>query len=255
MTEEVEGPRAQGVFLEREVSRAIQQKGCPICRICAEHLEKQWFWFFSQSYAEGSDLGKYIGHWGFCKEHSTMIARIGPKWQKSAIYNWIIKAHLPKLEKLQRGLEEFARAGNIISRRTSRRSVRKLLREVVPTGDCLFCESSRRTARYYTAMLLKGLSDAEMRRLYEDSDGLCMQHFFLAVEDADFRHVRQLSELIKKQITGLRELVDDFEEFFRKGDYRFCDEPKGREQTAWIRAMGKIIGKADLGETSEIVES
>jgi hypothetical protein len=184
-----------------------------------------------------------------------MMARIGPKWQKSAIYNWIIKAHLPKLEKLQRGLEELARARNIISMRMSRGSVRKILREVVPTGDCLFCESSRRTARYYTAMLLKGLSDAEVRCLYENSDGLCMQHFFLAVEDADFRHVPQLNELIKKQIRGLRELKDDFEEFFRKGGYRFCNEPKGQEQTAWIHAMSRFIGQADLGETSEIVES
>jgi hypothetical protein len=252
MTEKAEGPRTQGAFLAREVSRAIQQKGCPICRICEEDLEKQWFWFFSESYAEGSGVGRYISHWGFCKEHSTIIARVGPKWQKSAIYNSVIKAYLPKLEKVERGLQEFAQARNIISRKMSRRSVRKLLREVVPTGDCLFCESSRRTARYYTAMLLKGLSDAEVRRLYENSDGLCMQHFFLAVEDADFRHVRQLSELIKKQIRVLRELVNDFEEFFRKGDYRFCDEPKGREQTAWIRAMSRLIGQADLGETTEI---
>jgi hypothetical protein len=81
-----------------------------------------------------------------------------------------------------------------------------------------------------------------------------MQHFFLAVEDADFRHVAQLNELIKKQIRGLRELKDDFEEFFRKGEYRFCDEPKGREQTAWIRAMSRLIGQVDLGETGEIVE-
>jgi len=138
MTEKTEGPSAQGVFLKREVSRAIQQKGCPICRICGEHLERQWFWFFSESYAEVTGVSKYIRHWGFCKEHSRMMTRIGPKWQKSAIYNCIIKAHLPELEELQRDLEESAQAGNIISRRMIRRSVRRTLREVVPTGTVSF---------------------------------------------------------------------------------------------------------------------
>jgi len=255
MTEKAEGAPTQRRFLAPEVNRALQQKGCPICRLCREHLEKQWFWFFSESYAGGSGVSKYIGHWGFCKDHSRMIARVGPKWQKSAIYNWIIEAHLPKLQKLQRGIEELPRPGNIISRRMSQRSVRKLLREVVPTGDCLFCESSGQTARYYAAMLLENLGDPEVGRLYENSDGLCMQHFFLTVEGADFRHVPQLNELIKKLIRGLQELVNDFEEFFRKGDYRFSDEPKGREQTAWIRAMTRLIGQTDLGETSEVVES
>jgi len=252
LTERTEDAPTQKGFFALELVRALGQKGCPVCRICEENLEKQWFWFFSESYAEGSTVDRYISHWGFCKEHSTIVARVGPKWQKSAIYNSVIKAYLPKLEKVERGFQEFAQARGIISRKMSWRSVRGLLREVVPTGDCLFCENSRRTARRYTAMLLKGLGNAEVRRLYENSDGLCVQHFFLTVEDADFRHVRQLSELIKKQIRVLEELASDFEEFFRKGDYSFRDEPKGREQTAWIRAMSRLVGQADLGETSEI---
>jgi len=184
-----------------------------------------------------------------------MIARIGPKWQKSAIYQWIIEAHLPELEKLQRRLQELERARTIISRAMSRRSVRKTVREVLPRGDCLFCESLRETAHHSIADLLEGLSDREVRRLYEDSDGLCMQHFFLAIENADFRHASELNELIKKQIKGLLELKDDFGEFFRKGDYRFSNEPKGKEQTAWIRALSKLLGHVDLGETREIAET
>ena len=72
MTERAEEPPTQAIFLEREVNRAIRQKGCPVCRICGEHLEKQMFWFFSEFYAGGSGVSKYIGYWGFCKEHGSV---------------------------------------------------------------------------------------------------------------------------------------------------------------------------------------
>lgn len=118
----------------------------------------------------------------------------------------------------------------------------------------MFCESSRERAHHFIWDLLEALSDPEIRRLYEDSDGLCMQHFFLAVGDADFRHAPQLNELVKKQIRGLQELMNDFNEFFRKSEYHFSNEPKGKEQTTWIRAMSKLVGHADLEETDETTD-
>jgi hypothetical protein len=241
-------------FFTREIGRVIQLEGCPLCRLCDESLGRGWFWLFSESYGEGSVVSKYIDYWGFCKEHSRMIARIGPKWQKSVIYQWIIKAHLSQLEEFQRRVQHLERPRTIISRMASRRSAAKTVRSIIPTGDCLFCETLRETARRWISYLLESLVDPQIRRLYADSDGLCMQHFFLAIEDANLRHAPEVNELIKKQTKGLRELMDDFNEFFRKEDYRFSNEPKGNEQNAWMRAMTKFIGGMKSGETDEIVK-
>jgi hypothetical protein len=235
--------RRQRSLNNERICRAIKQEGCPVCRLCSAGLESGWFWFFSESYAEGSGVNKYIDHWGFCNEHTKMIAKIGPKWQKSVIYSWIISSHLPNLERLQRTHLKFVQARNAIARRAARRSVDKVVLEIVPTGDCLFCESSLHAAQRHIAELLEALNDVEIRRLYENSDGLCMRHFFEAIGNLDSRHSAHLIGIIEKQIRDLRHLRDNFEEFFRKEDYRYSDEPKGDEQTTWIRSMSKFLGR------------
>lgn len=235
-----------------EIKQAIQGVGCPVCRICDERSVKGWFWFFNESYGAGSCVNKYINFWGFCDEHTRVMAKIGPKWQKSVIYSWIIEAHLQGIDKLQESLLDLARASNFISENLRRKSVDKLVREVKPRGECLLCVGSRQMERTYVSALVDLMKDTDIQQVYEKSDGLCMQHFFLALEIIDTQHASQLIELVKKQIKGLRELRDDFKEFFRKEDYRFSNELKGKEQTAWIRAMSKLTGQKDLGETSEV---
>ena len=114
-------------------------------------------------------------------------------------------------------------------------------------GTCLFCESLSQTARYYSATLLDAMHDYETRKSYESSDGLCMPHFANILEQAGIEYFPQLLDIAGMQIKRLKELENSFQEFFRKGDYRFSDEPKGEEQTTWIRAIRKVIGEVDLG--------
>jgi hypothetical protein len=84
------------------------------------------------------------------------------------------------------------------------------------------------------------LKDQEIKELYLDSYGLCMNHFNLALESAPPEAVETL---IQKQTEVLRKINSDLEEYSRKLDYRHSHEPKGDEQTAWIRAIKFFVGK------------
>ena len=84
------------------------------------------------------------------------------------------------------------------------------------------------------------LKDQEIKELYLDSYGLCMNHFNLALESAPPEAVETL---IQKQTEVLRKINSDLEEYSRKLDYRYSHEPKGEEQTAWIKAIRFFVGK------------
>ncbi|NHV96541.1 MAG: hypothetical protein HA494_01950 [Thaumarchaeota archaeon] len=225
-----------------EVIRLIQQEGCPICRACNEHLEKGWFWFFTEAYSEGSLVSKYIDYWGFCEKHTRMVAKIGPKWQKSVIYSWTINDKIPRLQRLFKALQTYSES-NFVQRIVALRGWRKIIRDIMPKGGCVFCENIAYTARYYIRALLDALAYPDVRDLYRRSPGLCMPHFFQALELLDEKYAPQLKEILEVQIEHLEQLKKDFEEFFRKEDYRFSLEPKGKEQLAWLRAMKIFSGE------------
>jgi len=230
-----------------DLERLLQQEGCPICRVCDEHLERGRFWFFTEAYGEGSGVRKYIDYWGFCEKHTRMVAKIGPKWQKSVIYSWIINDKMPIIQGLLGALESY-RKSNFVKRTVALKALRKAISDARPRGGCIFCENITWTANYYIRTLLDALTHAEIQDLYRRSSGLCMPHFFQALESLKEKYVPQLQEIVKVQLERLDQLKNDFEEFFRKEDYRFSHEPKDKEQFAWIRAMKRFLGETELSE-------
>jgi len=59
--------------------------------------------------------------------------------------------------------------------------------------------------------------------------------------------------ILRKERELLGRLHWELREYFRKSDYRFHDEPRGSEQTAWLRAADVLAGSypADFGYGSE----
>lgn len=84
------------------------------------------------------------------------------------------------------------------------------------------------------------LEDDRIKELYSSSHGLCMNHFNQALE---FASPESSEILVQKQAEVLRKLDSDIEEYWRKTDYRYSHEPKGEEQTAWVRAIKFFAGK------------
>jgi len=67
----------------------------------------------------------------------------------------------------------------------------------------------------------------------------CIPHLPLVLE----RVSPEVAEVVlESQRITFRRLHDELAEFFRKADYRFRDEPRGSEQTAWLRAADTLAG-------------
>ncbi len=226
-----------------EIENLLKQEGCPVCWASNDQLERNWFWFFSESYGEGSGVSQYINFYGFCEKHTLEVAKRGPEYVKSAIYHWIISHKLPQLEQALREINENANSGKIsIISGLEHRRVNKKLDVLKPSGSCLFCESYEATERRTVETLLVVLQAPEIRDLYGKTEGLCMKHFFKALDFTDSQYSCGLREILTFQVAKLKALEHDFDEYFRKTDYRFSKEPKGNEQTTWMRAIRTFIG-------------
>ncbi|MFB3764354.1 MAG: DUF6062 family protein [Methanotrichaceae archaeon] len=228
-----------------EIKKLLRQEGCPICRIGDDAFEKKWFWFFHESYSERTGAAAYIDNYGFCEKHTIEVLKMGPKWQKSIIYSLIIKYKLPKLEQLGNVLNRITLSQNRIDIDPNRKELNGAIKQVLPAGGCLFCNSVEQTERYYLKILLKSLNEPMMLELFKASHGLCLKHYFIALEYTDPEYSEGLMEVTKHILPKIRELKQSFDEFFRKSDYRFANEPKGDEQNAWLNAIRLFLGRTE----------
>lgn len=232
------------------IKELVTQDGCPICRACNDAFDREWFWFFSESYGEGSGVSQYINYYGFCEKHTLQVAEKGPIWQRTVIYDWIIKNKLPLFEELLESLPDKASTStNAISSNLSQRRLKRSIESVKPKGSCLFCDSLEKASEDGLKDLLVVLQDSEMKNLYLKSRGLCMKHFFKALNLVEPQYSAELREIVTAQITKLKELKTNLDEYMRKEDYRFKNDSKGKEQTASTDAIEKFIGDLEAKPT------
>jgi len=108
-----------------------------------------------------------------------------------------------------------------------------------PPQICPACE----VQNYATLKVLKTVADnvasSVNPRNYWKSLDLCMGHFRKLIPLASPAAIIYIG---RYQQEKLKELLIELKEYFRKEDYRYKDEPKGNEQTAWLRAIELYCG-------------
>jgi hypothetical protein len=105
--------------------------------------------------------------------------------------------------------------------------------KLVRTTTCPAC--LRRSQ--HMASALSVLEKASAKRFTQVR--FCIPHLPLVLERVSL----EVEEaVLESQRTTFRRLHDELAEFFRKADYRFRDEPRGSEQTAWLRAADTLAG-------------
>jgi hypothetical protein len=115
-------------------------------------------------------------------------------------------------------------------------------RREVPRA-CPFCTLEQQVTRREANRLLSHLALGDKRTAYAAGPGLCVRHFVPAVSEAPPDLQRFLVDQLQQQLVTL---LAELSEFFRKADYRYRLEPRGAEQTAWRRAIVKLVGAPEL---------
>lgn len=160
-----------------EFERLLSDPGCPSCRHVAETERSFFSWFEIESHTTSEVQAQLRASMGMCPAHSRrLLESVG-------------EGHVMTI--VMREALAGARAG---------------LRGEAQAGRCPACDSAAFGARHARTLLLDGLHDPSLARLYTEHDGVCLTHFLQTLPDADPPTLRVLAERL---LASLQHCADD----------------------------------------------
>jgi len=230
------------MFFKSEIQEALKQGGCPICILSRRSLNNYYFWLLHQNYSVLEHIQELQRAGGLCKDHARPLLEVRSEMTTYCLgimYQYILQfrvsrllALLTQLKKSNSGGWFFLRGVREERLQLTKSSFRK--REICPA-----CKYQRLQAGYALQDLAEQLGDAEIRELYDHSPGLCLDHLSQGIE---LLPDNKLLGLLEVQAKKLLHLESELAEFLRKFNYIYREEPKGEEQTSWIRAIRWCAG-------------
>jgi hypothetical protein len=223
---------------------ALEQPGCPLCRIMEEASASYVDTLF---YEQVTDVGvrrKLRQARGLCNWHSWRVKNIPTAALGVAIIAQdLLEEAAAKLAELQRG-PFWRRIASRAQAQLSRQSLLAFRRGRQQRNMCPACEAVSEHERHALETLLNFLDEEAFAQRFETSFGLCLPHLVRAAECHPSHP--GLVALTTAQRGKHARLIAELEEFCRKHDYRFSREAWGMESDAWLRAIEVLAGKAGV---------
>jgi hypothetical protein len=218
-------------MIEYDIIGAFRESvDCPICTVVAGCSDKYIRWFLMENYSQASTLIN-LSEGGFCRDHAYKIAGLSTH-QLSVTYEFIVKDLANKTAKARENHPD-----KIPSRGKREKQRFDVLKRQKP---CPLCDTIAFYEKYAGRVALQLLSEAQYKDLFQKSTGFCRDHLLQVLELA----TPELEDfLLDDYRSRLEKLSAEFQEYFRKMEYRDASEPRGTEQDAWKRAINLIHGK------------
>ncbi len=228
-------------MLYHHLLEALGEKGCPVCYIRNDATDR---YLSGLLYEQVNDAGlrhSLIRSKGFCRPHAWALSRAGDILGIAILYKDQIEEAIRDLHRTSRALDT-ERHRNLWQRNgTRRKTIGAFLRQRrTPQEPCPPCRIGKATAERAIVTLISHLDDSVIQRALEHSAFLCLPDLDSALEYTRTRE--QAQRLLDLAEVKLKRLEEELAELIRKRDYRFLNEPRGDEQTAWLRAIGQLVG-------------
>lgn len=235
---------------------AMQQPGCPLCRLQREAERRYLDNLLWENINDPATREQWAAGLGFCDRHAWQLQRLearryGDGLGNAILYEDLLQRVIPSLEALAR---EPTRALSAFHHRLIRSLPGFLPRDTDPNGipslqgrqRCRVCRLGEDTARAYAEWLVEGLTEAEVRRRYEASDGLCLPHLRMALACARDRAPDRFAWLASEAARRLQRLLGNLREYIRKHDWNYRHELMSpEERRSWIRAVAFFVGEVE----------
>jgi len=140
---------------------AFRQPGCPICRLRRESERRYLFGFLWENVNDAGVRVKLVNSLGFCRRHAWQLQAMEERVWGDGLGTAIVYEDLVR------------RAHAALQNSTNHNRVPSGLR---PRAQCRVCEIGENTEQSYVTWLLRGCKDAEFRKWYRSSDGVCLPH-------------------------------------------------------------------------------
>jgi hypothetical protein len=223
---------------------ALSADGCPICTLLVDGMRKYLFWFLYQNVNDAYSRKRLLESKGFCRMHAWQLYQIErDEWSDSldaaVLYEDQLRDVMHTLDSLKRARPAFKPKKRFFRRLSRSKSISPFL----PQRECPACEHQSQMEANQIDSFIESLGETEFLEKYQASKGLCIPHFWMALESTEDDNLKAF--LMNVQRIKLERLSFLLRDYIRKHDYRFANEPKGEESRSPRWAIEMKVGKPD----------
>jgi len=231
-------------FTAHKLLEACRGQGCPVCRLEQQGVQRYLDRQFYENVNSPAWRDSLRASLGFCHEHAWLAVdqRLGDALGFSIIYRDIVNAILKQMDDSSVPARSSRREVSLLKQvpDQARNMIERMLYALRPRKRCPVCEHRDEMTRSTLSVLVKELPGPEMADALQASEGLCLPHFRLTLEQVkDASAIEKLLAIHREKFESLK---NELAEFIRKNDYQAIQEGFGREGDAWLRAVRMIAG-------------
>ena len=232
----------------QKLKEAMGKPGCPVCRLsrqAAAHTVEMLLW---ENVTDIEVRKGILASYGFCPEHARLfvaseLSNSGHTLGVNIIYEQLARRTADELQGLER---EEKLAGGL------RRFLQKLGgdvptsgRPLAPKGVCPICQTVQQSAVNALITLFEELerATADIRDGYATSDGLCLAHLRLGLEQVAADYPTASEQVLEDAANRLQRQARLMQEYIRKNNWEYKDEKLTREENdAWRKTVAFFTG-------------
>jgi len=211
----------------------MAKSGCPICNLLVRDVQKFLNTILYEYTIEPEMHHIFRKSLGLCNEHGWQMAEAGTGIGTAILYVAVMDEILKKMpngKSHKKGVRGFlGRADNS-----------NVIDAITTNEPCLVCKKNEDNQKRYVTVFRDHLSDDKFMSAYQESDGMCLDHFKQVLNHTSSPEHSQL--LIETQREIWTQLHYELSEFVRKYDFTNADEAMGEEVDSWMRAICQITG-------------
>ncbi|MDP9476997.1 MAG: DUF6062 family protein [Actinomycetota bacterium] len=227
-----ESPKGMSRF---ELEEALRQQGCAVCRL-VERAGSSYLEYLLYDLVNDPDVQKeFRASLGFCASHAQGMLEKGDGLGVAILYRAAAKELLGRLSKIPDAPRSRASLAGLLGRSTK---AEPIIPE--PGEGCMVCDAERQAERRYLQVLLEGAEDGSLDNLVKGSGSVCVRHLSRASAVAGGWLPSALIEATRE---AFGDLESDLGRYVRHSDYRFQDEPWGKERDSWKRVVARMLGR------------
>ncbi|MGQ9903099.1 MAG: DUF6062 family protein [Anaerolineae bacterium] len=223
-----------------DLLQALGQPGCPVCHLVDEAVRQHIDVFLYEQLLVVERRDEIRAARGFCSIHGAMLVgghgrMLGAAMLHQDIINDVVR-------QIDRAVAAPMSALKRVFPPGLRAVLRSVARAVRPRQTCPLCEYERRQEEIILRALVNDINNPAMRGAFERSNGLCLPHFYMALNlrDAPAANQAQLVELERAILASLKVELD---EYLTKRNASYETEPMGKEADAPVRAVRLVSGR------------
>ncbi|NSW89344.1 MAG: hypothetical protein HPY74_01455 [Firmicutes bacterium] len=218
----------------------FKKDGCVICNNVFNSTLRYFRYLLDENVNDLSTRIRFYNSIGYCNRHAWILKKIGEteydnNLGQTIMYEGLIEKVINSIENIKLKNEQLTLHLNKRKNKKANKYLNSLLRKC----ECAVCQNEHEAESRHLEFFVEYFTDPDVFKYYNNSKGLCYDHFVKVLPLMEFE---QRQKLIDNYIEKLKTLQNRLNEYMRKMDYRFSNEPKGDEQTAWIDAIRIISG-------------